>query len=116
MTEKDLLFKLITTGHLNVAERRLLPHQYANKKMMIEIIVNLVSQQGKFPNNLTLNDDFDGGLIIKRSDDLFEVYYKAEKSVGNYEVVSKTSFDNSHKAANYFLEFYNNSIDGIEFK
>lgn len=83
---------------------------------MIEIIVNLVSLLGKFPNNLTLNDDFDGGLIIKRSDDFFDVYHKAEKSVGNYEVVSKTSFDAPHKAANYFLKFYKNSIDGIEIK
>lgn len=56
------------------------------------------------------------GLIIKRSDDFFDVYHKAEKSVGNYEVVSKTSFDAPHKAANYFLKFYKNSIDGIEIK
>lgn len=117
MTERELLEKLLLTGHLNVPERKQLKNGKANVQIMVDIIAGILTLNGRFPKQTKLEDVLSGGLIIKTSDSFFHVCRKAEVSIHRYEVVSEEIHPDAMSAASAYLRLcYDGNIDGVIFE
>jgi hypothetical protein len=115
MNEREILIKLITTGHINMPERHQLPGGKAKASILIEIIVEQLNIHDNYPSGLKLSDDFSGALIIKKTENQFIVYLKAEISLYRFGLVKEENYSDKLKAAEAYLKlsYPEYQIDGV---
>jgi hypothetical protein len=112
--EGSLIYKLATTWHLNVPERRALPGGVARGNLVIAAIQQVVESEGWFPAHWRPHELFDGGLIELREDGSCRIYWKTEVSYSHYDLTSVQDFGSARDAAEAFAKkFFGESIDGI---
>lgn len=99
MNEREILIKLITTGHINMPERHQLPGGKAKASILIDIIVEQLNIHDNYPSGIKLSDDFSGALIIKKTENQFIVYLKAEISLYCFGLVKEENYTDKLKAA-----------------
>ena len=112
--EEALIRKLVETWHLNVPGRRALPLHEVRGSRIVAAIADLVEESGWYPVSWRPDMGFDGGLIEKRSHDLFLVHWKREVGVLRFETVETLGYNDRAKACEaYARRFFGDSIDGV---
>ena len=117
MTEREILEKLITKEHINLIEKEHLPEKMAWVRILVEIIVEQLESNRKFPKDRDLKEDFSGAFILQLSDQVYGVYKKDEVSLMRYEIVQEETYTEAKAAANAYLKLaYKDDIDGVRLK
>ncbi len=115
MDEKALIHKLLTTGHLNVFERRWLPDGKARFQMLCEEFEDIL-QSGEWIHAWWMPDDSMFGCTIElRGDGPGTVLRKDSCLEG--ERITPLSFASTREAARSFVlefrELIGNDLDGV---
>lgn len=114
-TEQQLIRKLVTTWHLSVSERRTLPKQKARASLACQAIVDVLQENGWFPPDWRPDQAYDGGLIERRPDGTYDIYWKAEGAIMRFKSLSVDHYAIAHDAARDWLRrTFPRDIDGVE--
>jgi len=114
MDEQALVRKLVTTWHLNVAERSALPHRTAKASLACQAIVDVLSGLGWFPPNWRPDEGFDGGLIQYTPSGKYDIHWKVEVGLMRFELERVDHYSDALEAARAWLgRMFPNDIDGV---
>jgi hypothetical protein len=114
LIERELAAKLVASWHLNVAERRAIPHGSLPGSLLVAEIGALVEAKGQYPVDWRLDEDFHGGLIERLSGRGCQINWKAECGVSRYELQAVQEFASVAEAAReYAIRFFRSNFDGI---
>jgi hypothetical protein len=117
MDREELIDRLITTGHLNVPDRKSLAHLGRNE-VFAAVRVRL-ERDGFFPPNAGIEGWVYEGPFIRRSENRRYVGINQRSRACDPRVVAETaqrSFDDIEAAVNWYIDAeWGSSIDGIPF-
>jgi hypothetical protein len=112
--EEELTGKLARTWHLNVPERRRLPAGTVRASLLLDAIEEELRSRGMYPPNVTLDDDFRGGLIELTAEGICRIHWKTQVSTSQYELGPSSECQSPREAAATLLRaLFPAGIDGI---
>jgi hypothetical protein len=106
--------KLVTTFHLDVAERAAFAGKPVPGSLIRSAIFAILKERGSFPPGWRPCDPYDGGLIEAKADGTCSITWKAEVSIARYEVMEVREYSSGSAAvAAYAERFFGSAIDGM---
>jgi hypothetical protein len=112
--ELALVRALVENEHLSVPERQRLPRGLARLSLIVEAIRGIMNEKGAFPADVSLDDRFDGGLLVRDTDGTYAVHWRHEVAVMTYSTVRIDRFTDLDQAAIALARgSWRGSIDGV---
>lgn len=106
--------KLLSDFHLNVEDRKCFDGEPLTRGELEAGIIDLVTDQGRYPLSWSRESDFDGALLEITSSG-FLVTEKAEIGLMKYKTLAQRDFTDIKKAASHIVEImFSGNIDGIK--
>ena len=113
--ERELARVLLTTLHLSVGERRLLPNGRVRFSVLTSAIRCVLEESGWFPSPLEPGTDIGDGAVLELRDGELWLHQQHEVGVCRFSPIQSSLLPDLAAAARAYIEHYGGSpLDGVD--
>ena len=115
-TEESLILKLLTTSHLNVQERSLLPNKMIRYSFIRNLIVRHLNIHGWFPEaaRKEAGDNGGGYIQLEQKEGLIIIHQNVENGLIKYSHIEMKYSSISDAIDEYLKLLEKSGLDGIK--
>ena len=113
--ETDLGYKLLTTFHLDVAERCELPDARMKFSTLVAVVGEALEETGWFPVELAPGEDIGQGAVAEFRDGVYRVHEQHEIGVSRYSAIRVFTVEDVAAVTRAYISAIGGSpIDGVD--
>jgi len=109
----EIVRRLVEYQHIDVPARRSLPHGRAPLNLVVNAIIEIVSESGSYPRGIYASDPYAGGILV-RGERGYEIHRQAEVGLMRFATVGVKRYPSLKAAARaYASQEWPDGIDGV---